>query len=152
MKGRSPLVLCALLFALLAALGARADFRTHDEAPFLHYGYLHLQGEVPRNQRFNSKLPLNALHGLPVLAVEKLTGRRAFQLVEGDHAMAAWPLAWGRAVSIVLGALLVYAIGATARRLAGPRAGFAAALLAALEPNLLAHFHLVTAARRSPRS
>lgn len=145
MRRRAPLLLCAALFLVLSGLGAHRDFPTHDEAPFLHYGYRHLLGEVPRDQRFNSKLPLTALHALPVLVVEKLTGRPAFVWHGDDWAITEWPLAWGRAAGVLLGAALVFLIGAAAERLAGRRAGFAAALFAALEPNLLAHLHLVTA-------
>lgn len=145
MKKWSSILLCALVFSILAWRGAAADFFTHDEGPFLHYGYQHLQREVPRNQRFNSKLPVNALHALPVLVGERVYGGPAFGVVNEQPMVAAWPIPWGRAAGVALGALLVVAVGATARSLAGPRAGFAAALLAALEPNLLAHFHLVTA-------
>jgi hypothetical protein len=136
---------CAL-FAVLATQGAIADWRTNDEGPFLHYGLLHLRGSVPRSQTFDSKLPVTALHAVPVLVAETLSsGPRAFGVESGHVVTAPWALACGRGVAILLGSLLVYAIGLGASALAGPKAGAAASLLAALEPNLLAHGHLVTA-------
>ncbi len=134
-----------VLFVVLAAQGACRDWRTNDEGPFLHFGLLHLgASDVKRNQFFNSKLPVTALHAIPARLLEPIKGP-AFHRVEGHVVTEHWALAWGRAVGILLGAILVWTIGGAAESLAGPRAGAAASLLAALEPNLLAHFHLVTA-------
>jgi hypothetical protein len=136
----------SLLFVALATQGAIADSATYDEGPFLHYGMLHLAGEVSRNQVFNSKLPVTALHAAPVLVLERFgLEPAAFGTVAGHPAVSEWAIRWGRVPGILLGAVLVALIGGAARTLGGARAGQAAALLAALEPNLLAHFHLVTA-------
>ncbi|MEZ0228938.1 MAG: hypothetical protein ACAI25_09950, partial [Planctomycetota bacterium] len=90
-------ILSALAFALLSALGARADFATYDEGPFLDYGLRHIEGEVARTQALNSKLPVNALHALPVAAA----GRPALQsLPDGSSLPAPWALARARAVGV----------------------------------------------------
>jgi hypothetical protein len=131
------------LFLVLAGLGAGADYATYDERPFLHYGLLHLEGPVPRKQVFNSKLPVTALHAIPVALGERSRGA-AFDAHDPPD-MAPWALAPARGVGVRLGVIFVLAMGLAGRWLAGPRAGAAAGLLAALEPNGLAHFHYVTA-------
>jgi len=145
-RGTGFILLCALAFAVLAWLGARVDFMTYDEGNFLTYGLEHLEGRVVRDQALNSKLPVTALHAIPVELVRSHhEGAIYTVLPNGSAQLAEWALLPARVPAILLGALLVVAVGLGARALIGHRAGQAAALFAALEPNLIAHGHLVTA-------
>jgi hypothetical protein len=145
-RGNGFLLLCALVFAVLAWLGARVDDMTYDEGNFLTYGLQHLEGRVERDQALNSKLPVTALHAIPVEVVRRgHEGAIYTVLPNGSARLAVWALLPARLPAIALGAVLVVAVGLGARALMGRRAGQAAALFAALEPNLVAHGHLVTA-------
>ncbi|MBI3726682.1 glycosyltransferase family 39 protein [bacterium] len=154
---RAGLALACVVFASLALGGAASDSITYDEGPFLHYGLLHLEGAAARKQVFNSKLPVTALHAAPVLLLERTAGIASTQLERDPRDEVADPgahwrwkpspiaLAVGRAVAVAIGLALVLALALGARALAGDTAGLAAGLLAALEPDLLAHGHYVTA-------
>jgi 4-amino-4-deoxy-L-arabinose transferase-like glycosyltransferase len=141
------LALVAALLALLACLGTRADGMTWDEGRTLQYGVRLLQGTTDQEYlAFNSRLPSPVLNALPVVAWERVHGLAAIESgPQGLKAIARWALEVGRVVSIALGVMLVLVVALAARALAGDRAGLAAGLFAALEPNLLAHFHYVTA-------
>ena len=59
-------------------------------------------------------------------------------VLAGPAALGAGSVAWNRVVSSLLGAILIFAVGLLGRRVGGPRAGLAAAALAAVYPAFVA--------------
>src|ERR1700685_1351003 len=112
MRFWSVLLVSIVAFVVLATLAAREDGATYDEGPFLEYGLLHLRGQVERTQALNSKLPVTALHAIPVA----LDGRPALlPLPDGSSRPLDRALLRARAPGILLGAVLVLAMGLGAR-------------------------------------
>ncbi len=148
--------LLALAFFFQVCVAARRASLTWDEPTFIVSGYSYLQ---TRDFRMNPEAPplLQVLAALPLFALDlhgpDYTDRLwqdaeqvlfARRFLEANQERVREIAFWARLPTWVLGALLVALIGLWGGRLYGPGGGVAAAALAAVEPNLLAHGQLAT--------
>ncbi|MGH7152148.1 MAG: hypothetical protein ACREIU_15690, partial [Planctomycetota bacterium] len=150
----------ALAFVLLCVGDLRRASATVDEANHLHAGYRALaKGDFTWNTEHP---PLGKmLAALPLLAVsprlraeppsqdvrrrDPARARETFDaFVFRDNGSPETLLLLGRLPVVALGLALCLAVGRVAQARHGDAAGLLALLLAALDPNLLAHAGLVT--------
>jgi len=127
-------VLLLVLFAILSGSGAVSDSLTYDEPAHFRYGKQILSGDATRFD--DSKMPVTSLNVLPVEFTKAvfpsvLAGKWQIERV-------------GRISSIVAGLLLGVLIYRWSKELYGTLAGLISLFLFSLEPNLIAHAHLIT--------
>jgi 4-amino-4-deoxy-L-arabinose transferase-like glycosyltransferase len=150
------LLAALLLFILQAGLSSRGKSAAFDEEYHLAAGYAYLRtGDF----RLSSSHPplVNALSALPLLAVNGVQLPLEHpSWAAGDYFNFSDVFLWqanddpqrllvlARLPVIALGALLAALLFIWSRQWAGPAAGWAALLLAVLDPNLLANSRLVT--------
>ena len=129
-------MLVLLIASVLDGIVANRMFPTMDEDDHIGYGVKILQGQPDRsNPYLDSKTPITALNALPrVIAehMESFPGIRKF----------LWFLV--RLSSVVAALVVIVFIYRFAYERYGPAAGWIAAILAALSPNLIAHGTLAT--------
>lgn len=133
--------LIALLYLLIAIPQVLSDDITYDEQDHLNYGISMLKRNSSRQQAgadFNTTMPVTALNALPRAAEQLLNP----QLERRDGGMQ--DTRSGRFVTISITLLLIGYAYLFASGIAGRFAGYWAMLLMALDPNILAHSHLVT--------
>jgi len=133
----AALVVLSVVFFLLNTIGGAAfKSLTADEATHNLFGRAVLDGRT-------ADLPLPAQGGAAADALGTWLLGRARALASADAQVDA--LFWARLPTALLGALLVVAMWALARRLGGTWAGVTAAWLAAWCPTLLGHAKWQTA-------
>lgn len=155
-RPRSLISLCAALFFLQAAVSARQKSLTWDEPTFIVSGLSYLQtGEIrinveaPPLPQYLYALPLLFLdlkwpdYSAPDFAPERQV-RFARSFIEANAGHVEIIATLSRFTSWIVGAALVWLVGAFATRLLGEHAGVTAAAVTALSPNLLAHSRLAT--------
>ena len=127
---------------LLLSLGAvQKDDLTYDEQDHLNYGVSILKFNPSRLQKgrdFSSTMPITSFNALP-RAAEQL-GNPILQKKDFGESDARN----GRYVTILATVLLLIYVYFFARAWGGNMAGYFAMLIVAMDPNILAHGHLVT--------
>jgi len=143
-------VSAALRFVLLAVSERAPDFPALDDRRASTTASPP-PGKVPRTSAFNSKLPVtDFMHSPSSRSKVRRPNCVPVHEARGDGARVEWAAPswglsrWGPRGSGAPRAVLVARSALPLGRLAGPPRQVAGALLAALEPNLLAHLHLVT--------
>jgi hypothetical protein len=137
---RIPIFIAALFF-LLAVISVQYDDVTYDEPDHLNYGIhlLHFHSDrYVAGRDFNTTMPVTALNALP---------RAMEQLFNADLQKNDWgesDVKNGRYITILVSLVLLFYIFSFAKSIGGFGAGCWAMLLAALDPNMLAHGRLVT--------
>jgi len=117
------------------------DDITYDEQDHLNYGIHLLKGKSSRQQAgadFNTTMPITVLNALP-RAAEQIFNPSLERKDGGGLDVKS-----GRYITILFTLLLLGYLYAFGKSLAGPATGCWAMLLAALDPNVLAHSRLVT--------
>lgn len=124
-----------ILFCVRGVLAMRADGTTADEPIHLAYGMRGLtEGTFARgDETLNSKMPVSVLNAIPVALASR--GRT----LPWDR-----QLFLARLASLLMGAVLGWAVWRWALALFGPWSGVVALLAYTFCPNVLAHAHLVT--------
>ena len=130
-----------ILYLLLAISSVQFDDITYDEQDHLNYGIRLLKGKSSRQQPgadFNTTMPVSILNALP-RAAEQLV-HPTLEKKDGGESDAKQ----GRYITILATLLLLAYLYFFGKAIAGHVAGCWAMLLAALDPNILAHSRLVT--------
>lgn len=156
---KAPLVIVALAVLVFLAQGEafiQANSQTYDEAmhlaagySILHTGDFRLGAETPPLVKLLAALAVQVRYRLP-FSPGPLAWARSDEWQIGVDFLYGTPsppdevLATARRANLSLGAVLVALIGWWSYRRWGAWAGAAAATLAALEPNLVAHASLVS--------
>ena len=124
------------LFGLNLAVSARTS-ETADERFHANYGLRVLTGQPRRIAAFdNSKMPVSAANALPLVLAE--------QLPQGGWKRRLGTLHAARLATIVAATALAFLVWRWTRTLYGPIAAGVALGSFVLDPNILAHSHLVT--------
>ncbi len=128
-------VLLAYVAVNLAVAGQTSI--TVDEVHHFDYGRRVLNGQPERRAVYdNSKMPVSALNALPSAVAATLPPGQLKSLLEGNSA--------ARVATIAASAVLGLLVWRWSRELYGSIAGAVSLGLYVLDPNLLAHSHLVT--------